>query len=810
MIIAIKPINLLFFLLGITQTICAQYSITGRIADESDSGVPFANVLLLNLPDSTLVRGLVTDLEGKFSFSNVSRGDYFIQSYMVGFEKSYSSKILTREDRDLSIQDIILIEDTQELEEVVVKADKLLYEQTLDRMVINVQSSPLMAGNSVLEILERSPGVIVNRQNSTVMMNGKSGVMVMINGKLTRMDITALFGMLDGMPASNIDKIELITTPPANFDAEGDAGFINIVLKRNDYEGMNGGISAMVGTGRRALYLAGGNFNYRQNKINVFADLNFNHNGNNQFIDTNNEIINDDYVFSSTSRADRFGGYNITTGRIGVDYYVSSKTVIGFLGTLFIRNWVQDTYYQSYYSIEPGIDTLVTGIRTNENPRQQYMMNINFQHQFNDHQQLNVDFDYFIYSSNQFQTYANQYFLEDGQNVYNEDIDIDKITPLSIYVGKIDYRVQLSDQFTFETGAKATLSQLDNDVETKRLEGDSWQTDPQFSEYLTMDEDILAAYGSLSGNINQKLQIKLGLRYEHTVTDLKEQGGTPVVYRNYGNLFPTAFISRKTGEHSSLNLSYSYRITRPSFSELAPFVLFIEPRTYVTGNTSLLPTLTHAIKSTFSFKSVNLSFEYDRISNSIFRFQPSRIPETNTTVLSSLNIDRANMFNFSLSFPITVTSWWEMSNNLTGILNQVTDNYFEEQMNIRQTWFTVNSTHRFILTNNLSMEISGIYYSGGLSGISINEPYGMVSFGLRKEFGKNGGALNLNISDIFRTMLISPSANIPQFNLTNSWTYDFDTRQLKLTYTKNFGNNKLKSRSKRSTGSEEDLKRVGD
>lgn len=804
-----KPISLLLFLAGFTQALFAQYTINGRIADGHDSGVPFANVLLLKIADSTLVKGAVSDQDGNYNFSNVSRGDFILQSYSVGFAKSYSPEIEFRTNSVITMNDIILKEDSKELEEVVIKAEKPLYEQTIDRMVVNVQSSPIMAGNSVMEVLERSPGVIVDRQNFGVRMNGKSGVSVMINGKMTRMDMTALFGMLDGMPASNVEKIELITTPPANFDAEGNAGFINIVLKRNDYEGLNGGISAMIGRGRRAQFMTGGNINYRHKKINVFADMNFNYNRRHMIFEVENEIDNQDYIFNSTARADRYGGFNLSTGRAGIDFYVSPKTVIGFLGTFFIRDWSQNTDNQAYYNIEPGIDTLVAGIRIDANPRKQFMANINLQHQFDDRQQLNIDFDYFIYSSDQFQTYSNEYFLENGQSISTEDIRIDKVTPLNILVGKLDYTFKATDAFTLEAGIKATISDLENDIITERLEGNDWQADPLFSDFSTMDEDILAAYSSISTKLSEKLSLKAGLRYEHTTTDLKDEDGRQVVYRDYGYFFPSAFLSQKLTENSALNLAYSYRISRPSFSEMAPFVLFIEPKTFATGNTNLLPALTHALKTTYTIKNINISFEYNRIKDAFARFQPTRIPETNSTILSTVNLDQTDMFNLTLSLPVTVTSWWEMNNNISGISSHVTSIYYDEPMDVSQTWYSLMTTQSFVLPQKFSVELSGMYYSGRLSGISKRDPYGMVSIGVRKELGNNGGILNLNFSDMFRTMIIRSSASTPQYSMNSGYSLDFDNRAIKLTYTKSFGNNKLKSRSKRKTGSADDLKRVG-
>ena len=473
--------------------------------------------------------------------------------------------------------------------------------------------------------------------------------------------------MLDAMPSSNIEKIELITTPPANFDAEGNAGFINIVLKRNDYEGINGGLSAMAGFGRRGLFMAGGNVNYRRNKINVFADFSFNYNRTHTIYEVENEISHPDYTFGTKSRADKYGGFDLPTGRIGFDYYVSPKTVVGFLGTFFIRDWDSHSDNQAHYSVDPGTDTLFIGARTNGNPQKQYMANVNIQHQFDERQQLNIDFDYFINCTDQFQTYSNDYFLEDGQPLHSEDIRIDKVTPLDIIVGKIDYSIKASDKFTLEAGVKASLSGFKNDVKAERIENGDWQSDPLFSDYATMDEDILAAYSSFTLKLGEKTNVKAGLRYEHTITDLQDKDGGQIVHRDYGDFFPSIFVTQKLTEKSNINLAYSYRINRPSFSELAPFVNFIDPKTLFTGNVNLLPALTHSLKTTYSIKNVNLSFEYNKIANSINRFQPSRIPGTNTTVMSTANLDRTDMYNLTLSLPITVSNWWEMNNNFSGI-----------------------------------------------------------------------------------------------------------------------------------------------
>ncbi len=804
----LKYLTLSFFIWWNIQPIYAQFVLKGQVIDQMQSGIPFANVLLLNSSDSVLVQGVVTDMNGYYLIDNVTAGKYLVAGHMMGFKKVYHA-VATSSQHHITIPSLILEEDVISLQEVVVEGEKPLFEQTIDRMVVNVQSSPIMAGNSVIEVLEKSPGITVDRQNFGLGMNGKNDVSVMVNGRMTRMDKTALFGMLEGMSASTVEKIELIATPPANFDAEGEGGFINIVLKKNNEAGMNGGFSAMAGRGRRALFMTNGNINYRQEKFNVFADLGFNYNRRNMFFDVENQIADNEYTFHSTSRADRHGGFNLPTGRLGLDLYLSEKTVVGVLGTFFYRDWSQRTNNTAFYTVDPGVDTLAVGTRIDRNPMTQNMINFNLQHQFDERQKLNLDLDYFVHSYDQFQSYTNEYFLETGELAATEEIRIDKITPIDIVVGKVDYTIKANDQVTIESGIKTTLNDLSNEVKTERLNDDMWVIDPVFSNTSQMEEDIHAVYTSLSTKINDQWSIKAGLRYEHTITDLRNADGSPIVYRDYGNLFPSLFLNRSLSKNSSLNLSYSNRIRRPSFADLAPFVLFIEPRTFYTGNTNLLPEQIHAFKVNYSLKSLNISLEYSSISNSIAELQPSRVPGTNTTILSSVNMDKRDLYNLNLSFPVAVTQWWEMDNNISGFYSEVNSQYFEEYMSVSNLAFSFRTNHRITLPHKTSLEVNGMYFSGDQSGIAIFKPYGMFSLGMRKDFGKNGGSLSINFTDVFRTMVNRVEANAPQFNLVSRQSFDFDVQSIRLTYKKTFGNNELRSRNKRQTGSADDLRRVG-
>ena len=252
----------------------SQSGIQGSITDASDKPLVNANVLLLKAKDSSLVKGTVTTKNGEFSFSNIASGSYLVSATFVGFSQVYSTIIdLTNSNETKKIAILRFTESDVTLSDVRVTAKKSLIEQKMDRMVINVAGSITAAGNSALEVLERSPGILVDRQNNSISMNGKSGLVIMINGRISRLPIASLVQMLAGMNAANIEKIELITTPPANFEAEGNAGYINIVLKTNTQYGTNGSYSLTAGYGEGLISAASLNFNHRKNKINFYGDL---------------------------------------------------------------------------------------------------------------------------------------------------------------------------------------------------------------------------------------------------------------------------------------------------------------------------------------------------------------------------------------------------------------------------------------------------------------------------------------------------------------------------------------------------------
>ncbi len=788
------------------QLTVARSSIVGSIVDKNNEGIPFANIFLLSAIDSSFVKGSIADDLGHYSIPDVDPGHYFIECSVIGFSVNQSPAFQVTNE-NIALNPIQLSESIEELDEVVIEAERPVFEQTIDRMIVNVQSSPIMAGNTVLEILEKSPGVTVDRFSSNVSINGKSGVSVMINGKMTRMEMSALFGMLEGMQSSNIEKIELITTPPANFDAEGNAGFINIVLKKNENEGLNGGVSVWGGSQRKARYSAGGNINYRRRKLNIQSEYYFQNTRREWIWEVSNQAITPGYDFQSNSVNNRSYKDLRSQGRLAIDYDLSDNTVVGILGTFFINDQKSNAVQTAEFEYQPGIDTLVNLDVLGAEKIWQYLANFNLQHIFSEYQQINLDLDYISRYRSQREDFNNQYFSNNQQLFSTDKIDLDGTTPLSILVGKIDYKHKTTGGRQWEFGVKTTLNYLENEVVAGRFENNEWRLDSIFTTYTSMEEDIFAAYSSFNTNFGEDLEFEAGLRYEQTLTDIRNELGQQVVDRNYGNLFPTLYLLKKFSKESSLSLTYSRRITRPSFFDLAAFIGFIDTKTFFTGNTQLFPELTHSYKAAYFIKGASLSFEYSDISNTIARFQPNQIEDTDFTIYTARNLKDRDLFSLNLSLPVNITGWWEMINNINSYYQHIISDYYDDFVDVRVSWVTINSTQKFNLLHDLSFHMNVLYHSGTTNGIQRIDPRWRINLGIRKQLGENGGTLNISASDIFRTWIQTRRMEVPESGFSNVSTFDLDSKGFRITYTNTFGNKKVKSR-KRNSGAGEDLQRL--
>jgi len=644
-----------------------------------------------------------------------------------------------------------------------------------------------------LEVLEQSPGVVINRSSGTVGMLGKNGVNVMINGKLNYMPNDALMDFLAGMDANNILKIELITTPPANLDAQGNAGFINIVLKRNTDEGLKGSYALTGGYGRGLLGNASINLNYRKGKINWFGNYAYTYNGQEQLTTMNRNIVD-----SQTSLVfERDPIRNNQNTRLGLDYQIGKNTTIGILFSGYLNKW--DMNALNTISQKDTTETTIISKNREDNDWQHGQGNINLVHQFSNGGRLSTDFDYLYYRNENPTTYDQSFQDEDGLTFRESDVFSTKVTPFDIQVGKIDYSLPISDDFKFAIGTKYVQSNFENDVLAK--EDNITLTD--FVSKSNLTENVFAAYTELDYQLSEKVRLKGGLRYEYTDTELNSTNGGKVVDREFGALFPSLFFNYKINPTNQFNLSYSKRINRPSFSSMAPFIIFLSPNTSIIGNAALQPAIANTFQADYRYKTINFSIQYTQEDSTIVGFQNRFDPLSNTQLIAPDNLKEQNIFSASIAFPIKINDWWSM--RLFGIFTQqnlvsIDDEFGEQKFN--QNSFRINGSQSFKLPNNFNIELSGFYQSEELFGNVRFKPTHTFNIGIQKKL-KNNARLTFNLNDVFNSFKFAGVTDLPSENIFVNRTFDFSQRTFKMTYSSTFGNQKVKNNRKRNSGGEE-------
>ena len=799
------------FVLFLNSSLCnAQSSIQGSVSDGTGQPLAGTSVLLYKSADSSLVKGSVTTQEGTFHFKNLSSDRYYILSSFSDFKDAYSGDFNVNGHDNITLPVLKISQKITGLEEVRVTVKKPMFEQKIDRMVINVANSITNTGSTALEVLMRSPGVTVNQQNNTLSMNGKDGVVVILNGKVNRMPAEAMLQMLAGMSSANIEKIELITTPPANFDAEGNAGFINIVLKKNTQYGTNGAVSATAGYG-----IGGGpvtassvTFNHRKNKFNLYGDYSFIRTVPNTDIFSYRRVINGNNVIENSITSRRKDFRRNHDARIGLDYEVDRKTTAGILVSGFSNMYAMKGVNYSNIFLNGALDTSIIINNPERHPLDNYSINVNLLHKFKDEQQLSLNADYIYFKDANTLSYLNNFYNNKGEFLYNDKTRSSKTTPIKFWVTTADYSARLTKSVDMEGGVKASFSNFINDVRVERERQSNWVIDKDFTSNYNLNESIFAGYASFNIKLGKKTSSKAGLRYEYTNSNLGSETKKNIVDRHYGNWFPSIFISQLINDNSSFNFSYSRRITRPTFNDMAPFVYFVDPNTVFSGNPALQPSIANAGKVDYLLKRFVFSVSYTKEKNTITDFSPTVDPVNNKQTLAAENQKSKDIIAVAVTLPFTIKTWWTMQNNLSAYWQQLDAFYKGEPINIKQKNISFNSTQSFILPKKFSMELSGIYTSGGLFGIYKAASTTSLNLGVQKKLGLNGGNLAFNVTNFSGPPSLKISVNQPQQNLVVNLNVRFVVTTFKLTYSKKFGNMKVKENRNRETGSEDELKRV--
>lgn len=803
-----KILTLLLFL-GFSSLIYAQtppaVKVTGKVTAEGKQSAENATVLLLNAANSATVKTALPGKDGSFELRNVKPGNYIIAISMVGFKKYTSNKFsISNSSQDMDLGNILLQPNVTALGEVVVEGKKPFIERKLDKLVVNVENSIAGAGNSVLEVLERSPGVVVN-QESSINLQGKQGVVVMIDGKPTPLSGADLITYLKGIPASNIATIEIITQPSARYDAAGNAGIINIKFKKDQRQGFNGSVTAAYGQGHYHKPSASATLNFRKKSWNIFGNLshaqplNFTRFYiNRKFYDGNRNLLS---VFDQTSLIKQ--PITADNTRFGVDFYASKKTVVGVLFNFNLNSNDRNGRTNSFITKANGdLDyTTRTSIFMNER-RFNGFGNFNFKHTFDSTgKELTADVDYGVFRAKTLQEVFNSDFDKNNLLLRANELETDQRGHITVKSVKADYINPIGKTAKFEAGLKSSVVTSDNDVKFFDIVGNTPVLDASRSNHFIYTENVNAAYASFSKEF-PKFDFQAGLRMEHTNTKGEQLATGETFTRNYVNFFPSLAINRKFSKKHQLSFSYAKRIDRPSYRQLNPFRIFVDPYTYVVGDPSLSPVFTHAYELTHTFKSkymttLSYSSTKDVITDVFVQDDATKI-----SYQTPANLQRFQIWNLRVFVPVSIQKI--VNSSLSG---NVYWNKYESPLqggnlvNDYVSWDVRMQNNITIGKKGWSAELSGFYQAKNAWGLFIIRNLAQVSTGIQKVSKNKNSTFKLAVSDIFYTNRIAVVVNYQNMDFFTDRTWD--SRVLTLSFTHRFGKNTVTRARQRNSGVED-------
>lgn len=729
--------------------------ISATILNNQSRPVPSASIDLLRSADSTSLRTVQTNEKGYFEFINLDSGQYLVKVTAVSFEPYYTPAINVSNSGTVDLQSIQLQATAVVIKAVTVESQRPAVESKLDRMVVNVNATASNAGTNALEVLEKSPGVSVDREGN-IFLKGRSGVTILIDGKPTYLSAQDLATMLRGMPASQLNQIEIMTQPPSQFDAAGNSGIINLKLAKSRQSGFNGSLNLSWSQGKFGRFPNSFNFNYNKNKFNFYSSLSYSRWNDYNDLQIKRKFYDDNGVVSSIFSQGsyvKFKGDNYTV-RTGVDYTIDKRTTIGISLNGILNHNKSDVDSRSIiYDGKNQLDSigLTNGFR--DDRFKNFAANIYFEKTLDSAgRKFAADADYVVYRNTSDQFSDNRVNYPDG-SPSGLPFLLRAFLPsdISIYSLRASYTHPFKNGAKFEAGVKSSLVTIDNRApyETYDQSQDAWITDTLRADHFRYRENINAAYININREF-KKWGFQAGLRYEETSSK-----GTQVVTnksypRSYGQLFPTLYLNYKVSDNSQFRLSYGRRLDRPNYQDMNPFQRFLDKFTYIRGNPFLRPQFTNNIELNHGFKNklfttLNYTFS-NNIINDIFIQNDS----TKVTFRTKDNIGKSNTVGLSAYFTTSITKWWSFNTFMT-----VYHNHYEGLLNNAplkaDAWnYFGNLASQFKFAKTWSAEITGSYTSRVLEGgIYRIDPRSVVSFAFAKQIMKDKGTIRLNIIDPF-------------------------------------------------------------
>ncbi|HVI46035.1 MAG TPA: TonB-dependent receptor [Chitinophaga sp.] len=780
--------------LGMSLPLMAQTGkVSGRVLDAGKQPVVAATVLLKKTADSSMVKAALTNTSGQYDFEGIPFSNYYITITYIGY-RDIESPAFTLNDTTYSIQPLTLQASTSSLKGVTVTGKKPFIEQQIDRTVVNVESSVMAAGGSAMEVLEKLPEVLVDKDGN-ISIKGKKGVKVMIDDRPAYLSGTELANFLRNLPASQLDQIEIMSNPPAKYDAAGN-GVVNIKTKKIKTGGFNGNLVLTYLQGRYPGSTQNLNFNYATHRVNLYGSAGYGYRQSfedyhilRNFRDAGGKDIvgiYDQHTFTKTTKQ------NINA-KLGLDFYASPKTTLGVAVGGFHNP--SDVTNDNITLLKDGSGTLQTRVvapATTKGTWDNIEVNTSLRHQFDSAgHELQVNADYLAYNSTSKQEFNNQYFKADSSIAGAPKRFLSDLpSEIRIYSLKADYVHPLSANTKLEAGVKTSYVSTDNNAQYFDWGATDWKRNDTLSNHFLYKENVNAAYLNLRHKMD-KLEVQAGLRAEQTWLKGEQRSNNQSFTRNYLQLFPTAFIAYDLSKDSRVALTYGRRIERPDYRSMNPFRFYLDQYTYDEGNPNLKPQYSNNVELSYSMweGALTTTFVYSKTTD-IIQDVVLQDPAKNETYQRPENLNTRKILGVNLNLQVPLND-----NALTTLYMDYNNYDYKGTINngpfeLKQGVFTAQLMEQVKFKSGWGFQLMGMWSSKAIDGTFVQQPVGSLHAGIQKDILNKKATVRLSASDIFNWTRFNATSRYQNIdiNIRGRW----QSQVLKLTFTYRFNKNNEK------------------
>ncbi|NAW50497.1 TonB-dependent receptor [Elizabethkingia argentiflava] len=774
------------------------YQVSGILQGEDGFPIDYSEV---SATDSTnvVVQRVLTDSIGVFNL-NLKKGFYKLSSNRYG-------SVLFEE--DINVMDnmnlgIITVNSATVLEGITITSTKKLIERKVDRFVFNIENSPLLSGGNAFDAIKNAPGVYLGN-NESINIMGKSGVKVMVDDRVLNLNPNELTAFLKSMGADNIKSLEVITTPSSKYDAQGNAGIINIITKKGRQHGWNANVGLTGYQGKYSRLIGNAGFNYKSDRIDFISNYAVGDVRSFEEIEQTNSFVNpnsgDITKYSSLNYEKRKEVYHTLTGQL--DVKLSEYSNIGISGNLYSNNSPRPSDNET----ESTNNTSFASYNDHKLNLLNYAIDLYFNQKLDTlGKVMNVNASISNFKVDDKQNLTNRFYTN---QVFEDESKLRSFfdNKTKIYSGNIDFKLPY-DKFTLETGIKMAHTETENDFLFQNFLSGQWENNNSLSNQFDYKETNTAGYFSFNSQLSDQMSFQVGLRGEYTRTKgLSRTTGTETDY-NYFQLFPTAYFQYKPDEKNySLNLSYSRRISRPSFDYLNPFISYQSPLFSNVGNPLLRPSFTNSLEISSIFNNKYILTIFGNTTSKYFSEFPIRVNNTDETRYTFDNIGKGNNIGIQAIVPVKVTPWWDISNTFL-VMNQNYNLSHEDiQQKLNKVFWLINTSNTFKINENISAELSGRYRSPSIQGFYQIGNFFDMSTAINVKLLQDKATLSFSAHDLLYTNRSIVNIQYPNQDL--GFTRYNDTRLFKLSFRYKFGNTDLKNKQKQQSGSIEEQNRAG-